>query len=101
MTETNGTPDYEKPQVPAILLKPKAAAQALGIGERTLWELTQDGEIPVVNVGKGKERQAIRYLVEDLLTWAREHRTKPTAQEIGQEGIEDPPGRHRISNAET
>jgi hypothetical protein len=109
MAENNDTdtPDYEKPQVPAILLKPKAAALALGIGERTLWDLKEKGEIPFVDVGNGpgpqtppgKERQTIRYLVEDLLAWARARRD--STRENAQEGIEGPPGRHRISNAET
>src|SRR6516165_8795388 len=60
--------------MPPILLKPAEAARALRIGERTLWEKTQNGEIPAVNVGQGKERQSLRYLPEDLLTWARARR---------------------------
>ncbi|MCY2926827.1 MAG: helix-turn-helix domain-containing protein [Planctomycetota bacterium] len=47
-----------------LALRPKEAAQALGIGERLLWSKTNAGEIPHVRVGK-----AILYPVAALEKW--------------------------------
>jgi hypothetical protein len=45
------------------------AAKALGICERTLWNLTEPrGPIPCIRIGKGK-RQAVRYSVAALQAW--------------------------------
>ena len=56
--------------VPRLLLKSREAAEALGISERTLWELTARGEIPVIRIpGRGKEARSLRYDVEDLRAW--------------------------------
>ena len=39
--------------VPALLaLRPRDAAKALGISERLLWQLTREGAIPSVKVGR-------------------------------------------------
>lgn len=54
------------PNVPRLALRPKEAAEALGIGERKLWELTNRGEIPHFKVGR-----ATVYPVELLRTWLR------------------------------
>jgi excisionase family DNA binding protein len=51
-----------------LLLKPKEAAEALRISERTLWQLTKDKEIPCVKVG-GRIRQVVRYDPRDLQAW--------------------------------
>ena len=45
-----------------LLLKPREAAQALAISERTLWDLRKSGEIPSITVGK----KSIRYPVAGL-----------------------------------
>jgi len=58
------------PNVPRLLLKSREAADALGIGERTLWELTARGEIPVIRIpGRGKKARSLRYDVDDLRAW--------------------------------
>lgn len=81
--------NQEAPEIPIvlqmqpILLKPADAARVLAIGERTLWELTQKGEIQAVNVGQGKERRSVRYLVKDLTAWAEAHRDEKTADAAG------------------
>lgn len=49
---------------PHLALRPRQAAQALGIGERKLWELTQAGEIPHARLGK-----AVIYPVSALERW--------------------------------
>ena len=48
-----------------LLLSPKEAAQAMAISERNLWQLTQDGVIDSVRVGK----RSIRYSVATLEKW--------------------------------
>lgn len=40
------------PALSALLLNREAAAKALSIGERTLWNLTKSGEIPCVHIGR-------------------------------------------------
>jgi excisionase family DNA binding protein len=48
----------------ALLLKPKEAAQALAISPRTLWALTQSGEIRALRTGR-----ILRYSVDTLRAW--------------------------------
>jgi excisionase family DNA binding protein len=56
-----------------ILLKSEEAAELLKIGERTLWQLTKEGKIPYVRVGK-----CLRYRPEALREWARSQETPAT-----------------------
>ena len=53
--------------VPALALRPKDAAKALGIGTRKLWEMTNCGAIPHVRFGK-----AVVYPVAVLERWLAE-----------------------------
>ena len=46
---------------PALLLTPRQAAKTLAISERTLWTLTQSGEIPRLKIGS-----SVRYDLRDL-----------------------------------
>ena len=46
----------------------KQAAVYLGLGLRTLWSLTNCGEIPSLRFGHGR-RKAVRYDVRDLDAW--------------------------------
>lgn len=48
-----------------LLLKPREAAQALAVSERTLWQLTKDGVIDCVRVGK----RSVRYSQGALERW--------------------------------
>lgn len=52
----------------ALALRPRAAAEALGISPRLLWQLTRDGQIPCVRVGSGK-RRTVLYPLADLQAW--------------------------------
>ena len=45
------TDDAPSDDVPRLALRPKEAAQALGIGVRLLWSKTNSGEIPAVKIG--------------------------------------------------
>lgn len=52
------------PAIQALALRPREAAQALGIGETLLWSMTNRNEIPHVRFGR-----AILYPVADLQAW--------------------------------
>jgi hypothetical protein len=47
--------------IPALLLKPPQAAEALAISPRRLWAMTASGEIPVVRIGNGRRVAEYRY----------------------------------------
>lgn len=46
------------------LLTAREAAIALSISERTLWNLTNRGDLPCIRLGR-----SVRYSREDLLGW--------------------------------
>lgn len=53
------------PGASPLALRPKDAAKALGIGQRTLWQLSHPrGSIPTVKVGT-----AVLYPVDGLRAW--------------------------------
>ena len=54
----------EQPAPMRLLLKPEEAAEALAISPRTLWALTNSGEIPKLKIGR-----CVRYDVDDLRAW--------------------------------
>lgn len=56
-----------KNDAPQLALRPRAAAKALGIGERLLWSMTNRGEIPHLKLGK-----AVLYPVLELERWLSE-----------------------------
>lgn len=47
-----------------LLLSTREAAQALAVSERTLWALTQQGDVPVVRFGR-----SVRYPLDGLKGW--------------------------------
>ena len=49
-----------------LALRPREAAKALGVCERTLYSLTKRGEIPVIRSGR-----IVRYSVDDLKEWIK------------------------------
>jgi len=69
---TTATPTAEG-SPPALALRPKDAARALGIGARLLWELTNCGEIPCVRLGR-----AVLYPVAALQEWLARQAGKGT-----------------------
>ncbi len=52
------------PAPQTLLLKPVDAATTLSISSRTLWALTDRGEIPCIRIGR-----AVRYDPRDLTAW--------------------------------
>lgn len=53
-----------------LLLTASDAAGRLSISPRTLWTLTDRGEMPVVRIGR-----AVRYDVRDLIAWIDANKT--------------------------
>ncbi len=47
-----------------LLLTSREAAEALAISPRSLWSLTNSGELPCVRMGR-----SVRYAPEDLQEW--------------------------------
>lgn len=56
--------DRSRLQIEPLLLTPRDAARLLSVCERTLYELTRSGEIPVIRRGR-----LVRYSIEDLRAW--------------------------------
>lgn len=48
----------------------REAAKALGISERTLWTLTDEGILPCIRV-----RRIVRYDPEDIKRWIKSQKT--------------------------
>lgn len=51
----------------SLSLRPREAAKALGVSERTLWEWSRRGDIPHVRIGR-----AVLYPVDGLREWLRQ-----------------------------
>lgn len=64
-------PGQQLPPLP-LALRPAAAAKAIGICERTLWSLTQRGEIPYARIGG-----CVVYPWADLVAWLAEKTAYP------------------------
>lgn len=54
------------PSTTPILLRPRDAASALAISQRTLWTLTAGGQIPCIRLGR-----SVRYSAAELRRWAQ------------------------------
>lgn len=65
------------PETP-LALRPVQAAKALGISERSLWQLTHDGHVPHLKLGR-----VTLYPVDQLRVWlkvlSRQHALGPAA----------------------
>jgi excisionase family DNA binding protein len=53
-----------------LLLTARDAAKALAISERTLWTLTNRGDVPVVRLGR-----SVRYDPDDLRAFVKRSKT--------------------------
>lgn len=60
-----------------LLLSVRDAAKALAISERTLFSLTQCGQIRAVRVG----RRGVRYSTDELARWIKAQETTPTCRD--------------------
>jgi excisionase family DNA binding protein len=54
---------------PRPLLRPNEAAKFLAVSERTLWTLTDRGDLPAVRIGR-----LVRYAAEDLEAYVEANR---------------------------
>jgi excisionase family DNA binding protein len=60
-----------------LLYRPDEAAKALAISARTLWTLTNCGEIPCVRMGK-----LVRYRPESLAAWLESREKAPCNRKV-------------------
>ena len=70
------------------LLTPEQAAKELGIGVDTLAAMRKAGEIPYINIGRGRKRETPRYDLDDLIAW-REKRKQTACQSASRPEHED------------
>jgi excisionase family DNA binding protein len=65
----------EPTEIPRLLWTCREAATALGISERKLWDLTNNGAIPSVKIGRAE-----RYDPADIQTWinTQKNRARPS-----------------------
>jgi excisionase family DNA binding protein len=61
---SHGSANAGDPPSSKLLLTETEAAKALGICQRTLWTLRNEGKIPFVRIGK-----CVRYSIETLKAW--------------------------------
>jgi excisionase family DNA binding protein len=59
------------PTVPPLLVDAREAARLLSISPRALWQLTNQGDMPVIRIGR-----AVRYDVAALGRWVAEATAK-------------------------
>ena len=53
------------------LLTIKETAELLGVSDRTVWTLTDRGELPCVRIGR-----SVRYSIESLREWIQKQESK-------------------------
>lgn len=71
----NGIFDPVPPSQAPLALRPREAARALGISERTLWTLTKAGSIRCVRL-----QRAVLYPVDSLREWLAQQSVKGGGQ---------------------
>jgi excisionase family DNA binding protein len=57
-------------ETPKLLWTSREAAAAMSISERTLWSLTNRGDIPCIRIGR-----AVRYDPADIRSWINSQKT--------------------------
>jgi excisionase family DNA binding protein len=76
------------PLTPRLALRPREAAAALGVSEKTLWLLTADGDVPHFRIGT-----CVLYPVRELREWltkqAKSAASAPDSAPIGAESGEN------------
>ena len=61
-----------------LLWTSRQAAKALAISERKLWDLTNEGAIPCIRIGR-----AVRYDPGDIRSWIAFHNSSKASRCIG------------------
>jgi hypothetical protein len=60
-------PIHGNESIPSLALRPRDAARALSVSQRTLWDWTKSGIVPFVRVG-----HVTMYPIRDLERWLSE-----------------------------
>jgi excisionase family DNA binding protein len=71
-----------------FLLTPRETAKRLAISERHLFQLTRDGELPCVRVGK-----CVRYNVETIRKWIRDAESKGSPERTAKDAPTQTPSK--------
>ncbi|MCX5653725.1 MAG: helix-turn-helix domain-containing protein [Planctomycetota bacterium] len=64
-------PDTATPAAP-LLMSIRDCAKALALCEKSVWQLTRDGRLPVIRIGR-----AVRYSREDILAFIEASKQGP------------------------
>jgi excisionase family DNA binding protein len=67
-------PGHHLPPLP-LAMRPKVAAKAIGVSERTLWSMTKRGEIPFARIGG-----CVVYPTAGILSWLKAITENATAK---------------------
>lgn len=67
-------PGHQLPPLP-LAMRPKVAAKAIGVSERTLWSLTKQGTIPHAKLGN-----CVIYPTAAVLRWLEQITENPLVQ---------------------
>ncbi len=70
MKRSKSETPYTLPLSQRLLARPEEAAELLGVGRSTIYELMRAGELPVVHIGR-----AARIPVQELRHWVTAHET--------------------------
>lgn len=78
--------DGHAPVRQPLLMTPREAANALRISPRKLWQITDEGQLPCVRIGRCR-----RYCIADLEAWIADQRE---CQKAPQHDVLGRPGEH-------
>lgn len=73
-------PGHQLPPLP-LAMRPKVAAKAIGVSERTLWSMAKRGVIPHARIGN-----CVVYPTAAILAWLEEITENPLVQRPPAEG---------------
>jgi len=78
----NNPPNTPPPPIPPdrLVLRPREAAAALGISERTLWTWSKTRGLPTIRLG-----QTVRFPTAQLLEWIESQTHKNTDGQTGKQ----------------
>lgn len=69
-------PGHSLPPLP-LAMRPKVAAQAIGVSQRTLWSMAKRGSIPHARIGG-----CVVYPTAAILSWLEEITKNPPAKRL-------------------
>lgn len=69
-----------------LLIDAREAARLLSISDRTLWTMTNRGEIPCVRIGR-----SVRYSPDDIRAWIESAKTFKPSSQLSPSNADGPP----------